>query len=55
MAPGLSNDIVSPPGSAAAVAAIGRFAALPASARRAWLSGHLAALRAGRITLAELP
>jgi hypothetical protein len=32
-----------------------RFAALPAVARRAWLVKHLAALRAGRITLAQLP
>ena len=32
-----------------------RFAALPASARHAWLVQHLAALRAGRITLAQLP
>jgi hypothetical protein len=32
-----------------------RFAALPAPARHAWLVRHLAALRAGRITLARLP
>jgi hypothetical protein len=32
-----------------------RFAALPAAARHAWLVQHLAALRAGRITLAQLP
>jgi hypothetical protein len=32
-----------------------RFAALPASARHAWLMRHLAALRSGRITLAQLP
>jgi hypothetical protein len=36
-------------------AAAQRFAALPASARHAWLAAHLAALRAGTITLAELP
>ena len=36
-------------------AAARRFAALPASARHAWLVRHLAALRAGRITLAQLP
>ena len=36
-------------------AAARRFAALPAPARRAWLVRHLAALRAGRITLAQLP
>jgi hypothetical protein len=32
-----------------------RFAALPASARHTWLAKNLAALRAGRITLAQLP
>jgi len=36
-------------------AAARRFAALPASARHAWLAAHLAALRAGHITLAQLP
>jgi hypothetical protein len=41
--------------SAAARAAAQRFAALPAAARRAWLAGHLPALRAGRVTLAQLP
>ncbi len=36
-------------------AAAQRFAALPAQTRRAWLAAHLAALRAGQITLAQLP
>jgi hypothetical protein len=36
-------------------AAAKRFAALPAAARHAWLVAHLTALRAGRITLSELP
>jgi hypothetical protein len=36
-------------------AAAKRFAALPATARHAWLVTHLAALRAGRITLSEIP
>jgi hypothetical protein len=36
-------------------AAAERFAALPAQARRAWLAAHLPALRAGRVTLAQLP
>jgi hypothetical protein len=36
-------------------AAAKRFAALPAAARRAWLVGHLTALRAGQITLSEIP
>jgi hypothetical protein len=43
-----------PPGSPADAAAK-RFAALPAAARHAWLVGHLTALRAGQITLGELP
>jgi len=36
-------------------AAAGRLAALPPAARRAWLTAHLAALRAGQLTLAQLP
>jgi hypothetical protein len=32
-----------------------RFAALPATARHAWLAAHLPALRAGQVTLAQLP
>jgi hypothetical protein len=55
VAPELTNDTLGPPGSAAAVAAIGRFAALSPAARHAWLAGHLGALQAGRITLEELP
>ena len=39
----------------AQAAAVTRFAALPAGARHAWLATHLAALRAGHITLAQLP
>jgi hypothetical protein len=43
-------------GSPTAVAAAAqRFEALSASARHAWLATHLAALRAGTITLAQLP
>ena len=38
-----------------AAAAAERFAARPASVRHAWLVRHLAALRAGQITLAQLP
>jgi hypothetical protein len=38
-----------------AYAAAQRFAALPTAVRHAWLVRHLAALRAGRITLAQLP
>jgi hypothetical protein len=40
---------------AAISAAARRFAALPASARHAWLASHLPALRAGTITLAQIP
>ncbi len=36
-------------------AAARRFAALPATTQRAWLAAHLAALRSGQLTLAELP
>jgi hypothetical protein len=36
-------------------AAARRFEALPAGARHAWLAAHLAALRAGKITVAQLP
>jgi hypothetical protein len=36
-------------------AAARRLAALPAAARHAWLAAHLTALRAGRLTLKDLP
>jgi hypothetical protein len=36
-------------------AAARRLAALPAAARRTWLAAHLAALRSGQLTLAQLP
>jgi hypothetical protein len=50
------NGKVTTPASAAAVtAATQRFAALSAGARHAWLAAHLAALRAGTVTLAEIP
>ena len=38
-----------------AYAAAQRFAALPAATRHAWLAAHLAALRAGGLTVAQLP
>jgi hypothetical protein len=46
-----------PPGQATGpvYAAAGRLATLPAAARHAWLAAHLAALRAGRLTLKDLP
>jgi hypothetical protein len=46
------QPIAGPP---AVVSAAQRFAALSASARHAWLAAHLAALRAGKITLAQIP
>jgi hypothetical protein len=39
----------------AAFAVAQRFAALPAITRRAWLAAHLVALRAGHVTLTEMP
>jgi hypothetical protein len=50
----LYGQVLPQPGSPAAQAAK-RFAALSPNARHAWLAGHLAALRAGRVTLAQLP
>jgi hypothetical protein len=46
-----------PPGPATGpvYAAAQRLATLPAAARYAWLAAHLAALRAGRLPLKELP
>jgi hypothetical protein len=49
-----TQPIVLAPGSPA-FAAARRFGALPASARHTWLVRHLAALRAGQVTLAQLP
>ena len=43
------------PSQAQITAAASRFASLPASARHAWLAAHLAALRAGTITAAQIP
>jgi hypothetical protein len=42
------------PGSPAALAAR-RFSALPADIQHAWLVQHITALRAGQVTLAQLP
>jgi hypothetical protein len=53
------DAIARPPGSAGYPAQIARaaarFAALPAATRHAWLASHLTALRAGHLTLAQLP
>jgi hypothetical protein len=51
---GSAGGSASSPGSQQ-LAASKRFAALPEAARRAWLATHLAALRAGRVTLSEIP
>lgn len=50
------GSVYKPPAPGSPVyAAATRFAALPAAARHAWLLAHLAALRAGQITLEQLP
>jgi hypothetical protein len=58
--PGASRSLGLPPGwlpqpGSPAELAARRFAALPAAARHAWLVQHIAALRAGQLTLAQLP
>jgi hypothetical protein len=56
-----SGTVMRPAGSHASspggqqLAASKRFAALPAARRHAWLLTHLAALRADRVTLSEIP
>jgi hypothetical protein len=52
-APGAGRLEVAP--GTPAYAAAERFAALPAPARHAWLVRHIAALRAGQITLEQIP
>jgi hypothetical protein len=53
---GVGSQPLSPSMTSAGIsAAAQRFAALPASARHAWLAAHLATLRAGAVTLAQLP
>jgi hypothetical protein len=49
----LLDNAGSLPGAAAKAA--NRFAALAPSVQRAWLATHLAALRSGRIALAQIP
>jgi hypothetical protein len=50
----LYGQLLPEPGSPASLAAK-RFAALSPAGRHAWLAAHLAALRAGHVTLAQLP
>ena len=52
---GLGMTVRGPAPGSAVYRAASRFAALPASARTAWLSTHLASLRAGRVKLWQLP
>jgi hypothetical protein len=52
---GLGATVPGPAQGTALYQSARQFAALPAAARRAWLSRHLSALRAGRLTLAQLP
>jgi hypothetical protein len=47
--------VVSPALGSPAYAAYQRFAALPVAARHAWLARYLPALRAGHVTVKELP
>jgi hypothetical protein len=49
-----SNSLLPVPGSPAAAAAR-RFAALPAATRHDWLASRVEALRAGELTLADIP
>jgi hypothetical protein len=44
-----------PTPSPAVSAAAARFAAMPAATRHAWLAAHLPALRAGHVTVAQIP
>ncbi|GIH21185.1 hypothetical protein [Rugosimonospora africana] len=52
---GLPTPGQMPPAGSPAYAAAQRFAALPAATRHAWLAAHLSTLRAGHVTLAQLP
>jgi hypothetical protein len=54
-APGMPRPTATAPLPVPVQSAARRLAALPVSARHAWLVQHLAALRAGQITLAQLP
>jgi hypothetical protein len=52
---GRPHDPLAAKAQATIVAAADRFAALPAGTRRGWLGTHLPLLRAGRVTMAQLP
>ena len=51
---GIQPGLLPSPGSAVAAAAQ-RFAALPVAAQHSWLAAHLTALRAGQVSVAQLP
>ena len=51
----MNGKVTTPQTAAEVTAATQRFAALSAGARHAWLAAHLAALRAGTVTLAQIP
>jgi hypothetical protein len=51
----MNGKVTTPQPAAEVSAATKRFAALSAGDRRAWLATHLAALRAGTITVAQIP
>jgi hypothetical protein len=51
----MNGKVTTPQTAAEVSAATKRFAALSAGARHAWLATHLAALRAGTITVAQIP
>ena len=53
--PGAGLGTAPGPAAGPVYAAARRLAALPAAARHAWLTAHLSALRAGRLTLKDLP
>jgi hypothetical protein len=53
--PAAVQGFYGPPPAAQVTAAANRFAALSPVARHAWLAAHLSALRAGQITLAQIP
>jgi hypothetical protein len=52
---GLGESVRGPAPGTPAYRSARQFAELPTATRRAWLSTHLSALRAGRITLKQLP
>ena len=53
--PGREADSLLPPPGSLAAAAAQQFAALPATTRHDWLVSHVEELRAGRLTLADIP